>query len=241
MLALRSGSACSRNQPATACPASWYATIFFSSGNTSLLDSNPPMTRSAAACPVYPPDDEKKKKGQEMGRGETSVSPTIFEDSSNTVAHQRTHLPLRRFSFKPCLVHTTTLQHNHIPSRERDGMERGGGGSMSEKKWHRQYCTGVCPTPSIPPDVIRPVIIPGLNGTHTVQYSTSKSLISICFFDLLAATMAASLHRFSISAPAKPGVKPASLPENSSAFPLRLSPFRYRSKISFRPLISGLE
>ena len=44
------GSACSRNHPTTACPASWYATVFFSSGwSTFVFFSKPATTRSIAA------------------------------------------------------------------------------------------------------------------------------------------------------------------------------------------------
>ncbi|OSX72219.1 hypothetical protein BU14_0457s0012 [Porphyra umbilicalis] len=47
---LRSGSACSKNHPATAWPASWWATISRSFLETTLLRfSKPPITRSAAA------------------------------------------------------------------------------------------------------------------------------------------------------------------------------------------------
>mmetsp|Transcript_27320 Transcript_27320/g.79639 ORF Transcript_27320/g.79639 Transcript_27320/m.79639 type:complete len:387 (-) Transcript_27320:542-1702(-) len=48
IVTLRMGSACSRNQPATAWPASWYATMRFSSGEMILPVSRPPMTRSVA-------------------------------------------------------------------------------------------------------------------------------------------------------------------------------------------------
>ena len=46
---LSRGSACSRNHPTTACPASWYATVFRSTLLTTLFFfSRPAMTRSAA-------------------------------------------------------------------------------------------------------------------------------------------------------------------------------------------------
>mmetsp|Transcript_28504 Transcript_28504/g.67930 ORF Transcript_28504/g.67930 Transcript_28504/m.67930 type:complete len:225 (-) Transcript_28504:701-1375(-) len=48
IVTFRSGSACSRNQPATACPASWCATMLFSSFDMILFDSSPPMIRSVA-------------------------------------------------------------------------------------------------------------------------------------------------------------------------------------------------
>lgn len=41
------GSACSRYHPATACPASWYATVFFSSGcSTCVFFSKPTHTHT---------------------------------------------------------------------------------------------------------------------------------------------------------------------------------------------------
>mmetsp|Transcript_30975 Transcript_30975/g.51331 ORF Transcript_30975/g.51331 Transcript_30975/m.51331 type:complete len:308 (+) Transcript_30975:665-1588(+) len=50
MLTLRSGAACSRNQPVTAWPASWCATRVFSSTVRTLdFFSSPPITRSIAA------------------------------------------------------------------------------------------------------------------------------------------------------------------------------------------------
>mmetsp|Transcript_1503 Transcript_1503/g.3139 ORF Transcript_1503/g.3139 Transcript_1503/m.3139 type:complete len:204 (-) Transcript_1503:815-1426(-) len=43
------GSACSRNHPTSACPASWYETTFFSSCDIRDLDfGSPPITRSTA-------------------------------------------------------------------------------------------------------------------------------------------------------------------------------------------------
>mmetsp|Transcript_11059 Transcript_11059/g.34932 ORF Transcript_11059/g.34932 Transcript_11059/m.34932 type:complete len:264 (+) Transcript_11059:1617-2408(+) len=49
MLTLRSGEACSRNQPTVACPASWCATVVRSSSDMTLVFfSRPPTTRSIA-------------------------------------------------------------------------------------------------------------------------------------------------------------------------------------------------
>mmetsp|Transcript_7776 Transcript_7776/g.27610 ORF Transcript_7776/g.27610 Transcript_7776/m.27610 type:complete len:227 (-) Transcript_7776:2054-2734(-) len=50
IVTLSSGSACSRNQPAMAWPASWNATVFFSFAVISALRfSRPPITRSVAS------------------------------------------------------------------------------------------------------------------------------------------------------------------------------------------------
>mmetsp|Transcript_15381 Transcript_15381/g.50314 ORF Transcript_15381/g.50314 Transcript_15381/m.50314 type:complete len:257 (-) Transcript_15381:592-1362(-) len=49
MVTFKRGSACSRYHPATAWPASWKATMRFSSSVMIFDDSKPPMTRSAAA------------------------------------------------------------------------------------------------------------------------------------------------------------------------------------------------
>mmetsp|Transcript_8616 Transcript_8616/g.18528 ORF Transcript_8616/g.18528 Transcript_8616/m.18528 type:complete len:254 (-) Transcript_8616:254-1015(-) len=116
MVTFRSGSACSRNHPATACPASWWATIAFSSSDMILLLSSPPMMRSVAF----------------------SKSSIVTESA------------LRR-----------------------------------------------------------------------------------------AATIAASLHTLAMSAPANPGVSPASRPAMSAASPSSLIPFRWIRNTSFLPLRSG--
>jgi hypothetical protein len=51
---LSSGSACSRNHPTTACPASWYATVLRSWGcRTRDLRSMPPITRSIACSKCF--------------------------------------------------------------------------------------------------------------------------------------------------------------------------------------------
>mmetsp|Transcript_11763 Transcript_11763/g.22583 ORF Transcript_11763/g.22583 Transcript_11763/m.22583 type:complete len:227 (-) Transcript_11763:238-918(-) len=117
MVTFSKGSACSKNHPATAWPASWCATTDFSWGLIILCDSNPPMIRSVA-----------------------------FSKSST-----ETDSALRR-----------------------------------------------------------------------------------------AATIAASLHKLAMSAPAKPGVKPAKRPAISSILDSNLIPFKCTSKISLRPIKSGL-
>jgi hypothetical protein len=50
MVTLTSGAACSNNQLTTACPASWKAIVFFSSGVMILFFfSRPPIIRSTAS------------------------------------------------------------------------------------------------------------------------------------------------------------------------------------------------
>lgn len=75
----------------------------------------------------------------------------------------------------------------------------------------------------------------------TLSAAISKSCASICFFDYRAANIAASLHKFAISAPLKPGVNVASLFAYSSIVfeGSRFKGFKCTIKIYFLPFKSG--
>mmetsp|Transcript_47065 Transcript_47065/g.100465 ORF Transcript_47065/g.100465 Transcript_47065/m.100465 type:complete len:308 (+) Transcript_47065:991-1914(+) len=74
----------------------------------------------------------------------------------------------------------------------------------------------------------------------TLSIAAWKSSISTTSFLWRAAMSAASLHTLAISAPEKPGVRPASVGASSSMSSCVLSFFRCTWKISMRPLTSGL-
>mmetsp|Transcript_25949 Transcript_25949/g.46110 ORF Transcript_25949/g.46110 Transcript_25949/m.46110 type:complete len:201 (+) Transcript_25949:1025-1627(+) len=74
----------------------------------------------------------------------------------------------------------------------------------------------------------------------TLSVACSKSTSSIASFPARAATIAASLQRLPMSAPANPGVRAASLSAKNSGLSLSVRGLRWTSKICLLPLISGL-
>mmetsp|Transcript_20365 Transcript_20365/g.30125 ORF Transcript_20365/g.30125 Transcript_20365/m.30125 type:complete len:254 (-) Transcript_20365:641-1402(-) len=73
----------------------------------------------------------------------------------------------------------------------------------------------------------------------TLSVASSKHVKLIFFRFFLAATMAASLQMFSMSAPEKPGVKPAKRPLYSEISFSNFKFLKWTSKICFLPMISG--
>mmetsp|Transcript_19613 Transcript_19613/g.47904 ORF Transcript_19613/g.47904 Transcript_19613/m.47904 type:complete len:227 (-) Transcript_19613:2771-3451(-) len=74
----------------------------------------------------------------------------------------------------------------------------------------------------------------------TLSVACSKSTNSTASFPVLAAIIAASLHKFAMSAPANPGVRAASLSDKKEILSLSVRGFRWTSNICRLPLMSGL-